>query len=419
MKKIALLTTVLVSLGGSFGATAQTKRTEKAQQLGASDGFVLNNQALVLRMNDHAGKLRAQDVALSKDVVLANGTRIDYKKALVEYADGRQVPLQNGDFVNMSGDIKVASSGEVIQAPQPGAEATKPEEATAPAAEAPSAATPEAAPLSAATFSYQPAEPVNGKLRGVVELGASGFNCFVVRLDAQRRWKLEKSEFGNSLVLENLATEDDVRKGLKAYIGQMLDYGVGAHDIHFVVSSGAAKAESTQKIVKGLRALSYMVNVVSPAQEGALALRAVLPPTYADKAFVVDMGSANTKISWLQPDGSLGTLETHGSKYFQQHLADSTVAAEVRRLVEQVPAERRATCFMLGGVPFELAKTVRQGTERYVVLGQPANYAQLSGAKTQAGLNIYRAITDGTGCPQFVFDANVNFTIGYLLALPQ
>ncbi|MCC3158144.1 hypothetical protein LJ737_12920 [Hymenobacter sp. 15J16-1T3B] len=408
MKQIALFTTTLVCLGLSIGASGQTKCAEAAQQLGATDGFVLNNQALVLRMNNHAGKLKAQDVALSNDVVLANGTRIDHKKAVVEYADGRQVPLQNGDFVNMSGDIKVASSGQLITAPQPGAGATEP----AP----PSPATPEPA---AAAFSYQPAEPVNGKLRGVVELGASGFNSFVVRLDAQRRWKLEKADFGNSLVLENLATEDDVRRGLKAYIGQMLDYGVGPRDIHFVVSSGAAKADNTQKIVKSLQALSYQVNVVTPQQEGALALRAVLPPAYADKAFVVDMGSANTKISWLQPDGSLGTLETHGSKYFQQPLPDSVVAADVRRLVAQVPAERRTACFILGGVPYELAKTVRQGSERYVVLGKPASYAQLPGAKTQAGLNIYRAITDGTGCPQFVFDSSVNFTIGYLLALPQ
>ena len=414
MKAIVLFSAILVGLGGNLTVNAQTKRAEAAQQLGASDGFVLNNRALVLRMNDHAGKLKPQDVALSKDVVLSNGTRIDHKKAIVEYADGRQVPLQNGDFVNMSGDIKVASSGQLITAPQPGA-ASEPS-TTEPAGATETAATPAAGSVA---FSYQAAEPVNGRLKGVVELGASGFNSFVVRLDAQRRWKLEKSEFGNSLVLENLATEDDVRKGLKTYIGQMLDYGVGAHDIHFVVSSGAAKAESTQKIVKTLQALSYVVNVVTPAQEGALALRAVLPPAYTDKGFVVDMGSANTKISWLQPDGSLGTLETHGSKYFQQHLADSTVAAEVRQLMTQVPAERRSTCFILGGVPFELAKTVRQGTERYVVLGKPDTYTQLPGAKNQAGLNIYRAITDGTGCPQFVFDSNVNFTIGYLLALPQ
>lgn len=438
MKTIALFTATLVSLG-SYHAGAQTRRTEKAQQLGASDGFVLNNRALVLRMNDHASKLKPQDVAVSSDVVLSNGTRIDHKKALVEYSDGRQVPLQNGDFVNMSGDIKVASSGQVITAPQPGTEAPKtaepapapetpaepvapaPEPAPAPTPEPAPAAAPEAAPVPAspAVFSYQPAEPVNGQLRGVVELGASGFNAFVVRLDAQRRWKLEKSEFGNSLALEKLTTEDDVRKGLKAYIGRMLDYGVGAHDIHFVVSSGAAKSESTQRIVKALQALSYMVNVVTPAQEGALALRAVLPPAYADQSFVVDLGSANTKIAWLQPDGSLGTLETHGAKYFQQHLPDSAVAGEVRRLVAQIPAERRGTCFIIGGVPFELAKTVRQGTERYVTLGKADSYAQLPGAKTQAGLNIYRAITDGTGCPQFVFDSNVNFTIGYLLALPQ
>ena len=37
-------------------------------------------------------------------------------------------------------------------------------------------------------FSYTPEKPVNGKLRGVVELGATGFNSFVINLDDQRRW---------------------------------------------------------------------------------------------------------------------------------------------------------------------------------------------------------------------------------------
>ena len=65
-----------------------------------------------------------------------------------------------------------------------------------------------------------------------------------------------------------MATEEDVRIGLKKYIGTMLDYGVGSKDIHFVVSSGAAKAEVTQKITKVLKSLGYVVNQVTPEQEG-------------------------------------------------------------------------------------------------------------------------------------------------------
>jgi hypothetical protein len=265
-------------------------------------------------------------------------------------------------------------------------------------------------------FAYEAPTPVNGKLKGVVELGASGFNSFIVRIDKDRNWKLEKAEFGNSLVLENMASDDDVRKGLKAYIGQMLDFGVAGRDIHFVVSSGAIKAENTGKIIKALKSLNYVVNTVTPEKEGILGLRSVLPPSYADKAFVTDIGSGNTKISWMS-GGTPKSVETFGAKYFQNGTADDVVATQVKEKAQQVPAGLRQTCFIIGGVPFELAKQVRNGKERYTVL-KAADAYQLDNAKSKAGLNIYKAIAEGTGCQQFVFDWDANFTIGYLLSLP-
>jgi hypothetical protein len=266
-------------------------------------------------------------------------------------------------------------------------------------------------------FAYTAPEPTNGRLRGVVELGASGFNSFIVRTDAQHNWKLEKAEFGNSLVLENMATDDDVRAGLKSYIGKMLDNGVAGRDIHFVVSSGALKAPGTQKIIKQLAKLKYVVNTVTPEKEGVLGLRSVLPPSYASKAFVVDIGSGNTKISWLA-DGAPKSVETYGAKYFGQNIDDATVAADVKAKASQVPASLRQTCFIIGGIPFEMAKKVRNGKERYTVLDAASAY-QLDNAKGKAGLNIYRSVAEATGCKQFVFDWDANFTIGYLLTLPQ
>ena len=285
-----------------------------------------------------------------------------------------------------------------------------------------SAANPTAAGATAAagakpTFAYEAPAPVDGKLKGVVELGASGFNSFIVRIDPQRTWKLEKADFGNSLVLENMASDDDIRKGLKAYIGQMLDYGVGGRDIHFVVSSGALKAEGTAKIVQALKGLGYVVNTVTPEKEGILGLRSVLPATFADKSFVADIGSGNTKISWLA-GGQPKSVETYGAKYFEKGTSDATVAADVKEKAGQVPADLRETCFIIGGVPFEMAKKVRNGKERYTVLDAPSAY-QLDNAKSKAGLNIYKSIADATGCKQFVFDWDANFTIGYLLTLPK
>ncbi|WP_234734330.1 acetate and sugar kinases/Hsc70/actin family protein [Tellurirhabdus bombi] len=288
-------------------------------------------------------------------------------------------------------------------------------EETGNSSEASSSASPNVATADRPTFNFTPPAPQNGKLKGVVELGASGFNSFIIRVDEQKNWKLEKADFGNSLVLENMATDLDIREGLKKYIAEMLNFGVSGRDIHFVVSSGAVKAENTQKIIKALKSLNYFVNTVTAEQEGRLALRSVLPDDYKDKAFVVDIGSGNTKISWVN-GGQTKALESYGAKYFQEGTTDSKVYDAVKAEATKVPEANRKTCFIIGGVPFELAKQVRNGKERYTVLNTPANYKG-DNAKNKAGLNIYKAIADATGCDQFVFDWDANFTIGYLLTL--
>ena len=263
-----------------------------------------------------------------------------------------------------------------------------------------------------AAFNYTAPLPNAGKLKGVVELGATGFNSFIIRVDNQRNWKLEKAEFGVSLVKEGLATDEDVKAGLRRYIADMVGFGVGARDIHFVVSSGAQKEEIMPKINAALKTMGYVVNVVTPEQEAKLALRSVLPEQFKKSGFVVDIGSGNTKISWL-PNGA---LEAAGAKYYQNNLSAGTVYQDVKSKASQVPSNLRNTCFIIGGVPYELAKQTRSGKERYTVLKAPADY-KAEGAKQEAGLNIYAAIADATGCKQFVFDWDANFTIGFLLNL--
>lgn len=273
-----------------------------------------------------------------------------------------------------------------------------------------------ASDVAGSSFDYDAPVPVNGTLKGVVELGASGFNSFIINVDPQKRWKLEKAEFGNSLVTENMATDADIRVGLKRYIGSMLDYGVNGKNIHFVVSSGAAKADVTSKITAALKSLGYQVNQVTPQQEGTLGLKSVLPELYDQRAFVADIGSGNTKISWME-NGDVRAIETYGAKYFQDQVADDKVYSEVMTKAKQIPADRRKTCFIIGGVPFEMAKEVRKGKERYTVLSAPDAY-KLENAKSKAGINIYKAIADATGTKQFIFDWDANFTIGFLLGLP-
>lgn len=265
------------------------------------------------------------------------------------------------------------------------------------------------------SFSYVPKAPVNGTLRGVVELGASGFNSFIIEMDKDRNWKLEKAEWGNSLVYDGLASGEDVRTGLKKYISGMLDYGVPGKEIHFVVSSGAKTVETTQAIIDELKNMKYVVNTVTPEQEAQYALKSVLPPSYASKAFVVDIGSGNTKISWMEGSRTIGK-ESFGAKYYTNNTPDQEVFDHARNIASAIPKGQRKTCFIIGGVPFSLAKMDRIGEERYTVLRAPGDY-DVEGAKMESGVNIYNAIKEGSGCDTFVFDWHANFTIGFLLKL--
>jgi hypothetical protein len=267
------------------------------------------------------------------------------------------------------------------------------------------------------TFDYTPTEPTGGKLKGVVELGASGFNSFVVRIDPKKNWKLEKADYGASLVYEKMTTDDDVKMGLKNYIAKMLDFGVSGNNIHFVISSGAQKVPLTGKIIDYLKQMGYVVNAVSAEQEGKLGLKCVLPKEFENDAFVADIGSGNTKLTWF--DGGVAkSVEGSGAKYFQLNQSDAAVYSEIKQKASGVPNGKRKVCFIIGGAPFQLAKAVRQGKERFTILNAPETY-KMDDAKAKAGINIYKAIADATDCQQFVFDWDANFTIGFLLALPN
>lgn len=266
-------------------------------------------------------------------------------------------------------------------------------------------------------FNYTPPPPSGEtKLKGVVELGASGFNSFIIKLDRQKNWKLEKADYGASLLYEKLATDQDIKSGLKNYISDMLNYGVSPRDVHFVISSGAQKVDITKKIIATLKDMGYVVNLVTAEREGKLALKCVLPKSYEEDAFVVDIGSGNTKISWLE-GGNIKANESVGAKYFQNNTSDKQAYDDVALKAEKVPAVKRKVCFIIGGVPFSLAKLSRQGKERFTVLDTPESY-KIDEAKAKAGLNIYRAIAETTYCQQFVFDWDANFTIGFLLDIP-
>ncbi len=264
-------------------------------------------------------------------------------------------------------------------------------------------------------FNYTPEKPVNPTLRGVVEVGATGFNSFVINMDGQKRWEIVSKDFGESLAYEGLATTEDIRGGLKKYLARMFEKGVSKNNMHFVISSGAQKEPKTAIIANELKKMGYVVNLVTAEQEGKLALKATIPPSFQDNSFLVDIGSGNTKVSW-QEGSNLRSLETPGAKYYEHGSADNDVYNQVKAQASKIPEGKRNVCFILGGVPFTLAKQHRNGEERFTVLNSPGQY-KASDKKMASGLNIYKAIADATKCDTFVFDWDANFTIGFLLSL--
>lgn len=264
-------------------------------------------------------------------------------------------------------------------------------------------------------FNYSPEKPENGTLRGVVELGATGFNSFIINMDDQKRWEIVSKDFGESLAYEGLATTEDIRTGLKKYIAGMFDKGVAKNNIHFVISSGAQKEPKTKIISDELKKMGYVVNNVTPEQEAKFGFKATVPTSFADNSFMVDIGSGNTKVSWNE-NGSLKTLELPGAKYYEKGTTDDAVYSIVKDAAIKIPEGKRNVGFILGGVPFTLAKQNRKGEERYTVLKASESY-KAEDKKMASGLNIYKAIAAATQTDTFVFDWDANFTIGFLLSL--
>ena len=68
--------------------------------------------------------------------------------------------------------------------------------------------------------------PINGTKMGVIEVGASGFNAFVVNIDKDKNWELVSKTFGESLAIEGFATTQDVYDGMKKYLAKIFEQGV-------------------------------------------------------------------------------------------------------------------------------------------------------------------------------------------------
>lgn len=282
-------------------------------------------------------------------------------------------------------------------------------------------------PVSASIFplDYRLPAPENGKLKGVVELGAASFKSLAVNLDEKKRWVLTEQKFVDLPVAEGAVKEEEIDKGLKEAIQFLKDSQVPGSNIHFVVSSGAKDEAVVVNAMKLLKKQGYNVNVVSAEDEGRYAFTTTVPPDFAGKAFMVDIGSGNTKISYRQVNGKVMALETLGAKYYTKSETDEVAYQRVKLEVQAVPTELQQVCFIIGGIPYNLARAAGHDKEKnlFTRLKMPSEYKEAEAdkkdaAKAKAGLNIYRSIAENTTCKEFVFVDGTFFSIGFLLNLP-
>ncbi|WP_421765541.1 hypothetical protein [Ekhidna sp.] len=265
-------------------------------------------------------------------------------------------------------------------------------------------------------FDYQPENPVDGQLNAVIELGAIGLNYFIIEIDDQARWSLKKQIFGRSNIIYGETSPEEIIANIENFQSEILAFGVQKENIHIVISSSAVES-STSDLEAEIRKSGIDVITVNAHQEAEYAMMATIPREFIDESFMVDVGSGNTKLSWVNANDT-STIEIHGSKYFLSEVQDTTVFREVRDAILRIPESNRNLCFMLGGIIYEFAKTEIEETDnRYYVLKAPGAYPT-NNKTLKAGNVIY----NGLFLPptySYIFDNHSNFSIGYLVSLKK
>jgi len=112
MKKLPpLLLLSALSFGVDNEGMAQSKTAPPAGAVAAdaTDRFLMQDGTVVLMKGQ-------RPTPLTKNVVLSNGTKLNYKNGIVEFATGKKTTLQEGDYVKMNGDLVFATPASAAAA---------------------------------------------------------------------------------------------------------------------------------------------------------------------------------------------------------------------------------------------------------------------------------------------------------------
>ncbi|TGE08113.1 DUF6799 domain-containing protein [Hymenobacter fodinae] len=106
---VALLTGFLAATPVIAQSTTAPKMPAGAKEANSNDRFLMQGGQVVLVQ----GK---RPTPLTKNVVLSNGTKINYKSGIVELPGGKITTLKEGDYVRMDGGIVFATPSSAAEA---------------------------------------------------------------------------------------------------------------------------------------------------------------------------------------------------------------------------------------------------------------------------------------------------------------
>lgn len=266
-------------------------------------------------------------------------------------------------------------------------------------------------PSAKKTFEYQPQSPEDGQLMASIEIGSLGLNYFIISIDQQDRWETIRSEFGRSNLIFNESDLGEIETKVESFKNVIIENGVDPSNIHVVASSSSLEFVDTEELKKTVEQLGLQLHLISAKQEANYSLIAAVPKEFTDESFLVDMGSGNTKLSWVN-NGDTISIDNYGSKYYLDGTPDSAVFRTFRESLLKIPLKNRNLCFMIGGTPYEFANHSNNRVGRYSILQAPSTYPD-NEEKWKAGVVIYEALVLSPTY-SYIFDWEANFSIGFL-----
>ncbi|GAA3956307.1 DUF6799 domain-containing protein [Hymenobacter algoricola] len=112
MNRPLLSAFVCLALALPLGAAAQSKTAPKpagAIDANGTDQLLMRDGEVVIRQG-------STTKPLTKNVMLADGTKVNYKSGIVELPGGKKTTLKEGDYVTMKGEIVFATPGSAAAA---------------------------------------------------------------------------------------------------------------------------------------------------------------------------------------------------------------------------------------------------------------------------------------------------------------